>query len=162
MTKANRQELIDGSLKLGDALFRELLPAVPDELLNLDITMPQLKILVALYIKGSTRMSNLAADLQVTMATATGLVDRLVERGYLTRESLAEDRRVVLCRLSDSGQKIVSGIWESAAKRCRELLDALDTDHIQMLLEVLNTMLESAEYKSNERMIKEKIKNNIR
>jgi len=162
MTKRNRQEIIEGTLKLADELFRQLLPAVPEELLSLDITMPQLKILVVLYIKGMMRMSNLASDLQVTMATATGLIDRLVERGYVIRESMTDDRRVVLCRLSEAGQKTVSGIWESAGKRSRELLEAMDTVHLQMLLEVLETMMESAEYEITGHRIKEKIKSNIR
>jgi len=161
MAKTDRQVLMDRILKLGDNLFRQLLPAVPEELLNLDITMPQLKILVVLYIRGTMRMSNLASDLHVTMATATGLVDRLVERDYLTRESLPDDRRVVLCRLSDSGQKTVSRIWESAGKRSHELLEAMDTAHLQMLHEVLETMMETAKYESTENKIRGKAKSEV-
>jgi len=160
MVRTDRQVIVGEILKLADKLFRELLPAVPGELLELDITMPQLKILVVLYIRGTMRMSNLATDLQVTMATATGLVDRLVERGYLIRESLPEDRRVVLCRLSESGQKTVSSIWESAGKRSQELLDALSTNHLQMLQEVLIAMFESTEYESKEHKIRGKVKSN--
>jgi len=161
MSRMNRQETVAEILKIADKLFRALLPAVPEELLSLDITMPQLKIMVVLYIRGSIKMSNLAADLQITMATATGLVDRMVERGYLLRESLPEDRRVVLCRLSESGQKTVSSIWESAGKQSRNLVEALDTNHIQMLHEVLAAMLESAEYERSKNIKRENIASEV-
>jgi DNA-binding MarR family transcriptional regulator len=161
MARIIRQEYVESILRLADKLFRELLPAVPEELLVLDITMPQLKILVLLYIRGNLKMSNLASELQVTMATATGLVDRLVERGYIIRESLPEDRRVVLCRLSESGQKTVSSIWESAGKRSQELLEALDNDHLQMLCKVLNKMLETAKYEIEEKKISGKNKRTV-
>ena len=142
--QADSRERIDIILKLAEQIFRELLPTVPKELLELDITMPQLKTMLLLFLNGPTRMSDLAEDLGVTLATATGLVDRMVERGIIVRDSLPEDRRVVLCRLSDTGQKMVSRIWDSSKKRSREILEYLDTASLQMLSEALNAMLEYA------------------
>jgi len=140
----DEQERIDGILKLAEMVFRELLPTVPRELLELDITMPQLKTMLLLFLNGPTRMSDLAADLGVTLATATGVVDRMVERGLVVRDNLPEDRRVVLCRLSDTGQKMVSRIWDSSKKRSREILQYLDTAALQMLSQALSAMLEYA------------------
>ena len=145
MAKSNREEIIEGILKLADRLFRTLLPAVPRELLQIDVTMSQMKIILILYIIGPMRMSDLASDLQVTLATATGLVDRLVEKDIVLRESQADDRRVVLCHLSESGQKMVNGIWESTRKNTRVLLQNLDTDKLEMFTVVLETMLQSAD-----------------
>ena len=145
MAKVSREEIAEGILKLADRLFRVLLPTVPREILQIDVTMPQLKILFILFIDGAMRMSDLATDLQVTLATATGLVDRLVEKGMVVRESQADDRRVVLCRLSDNGQKAVSGIWESARNNMKAILLTVDTGQLEMLTEVLENMLRAAE-----------------
>src|SRR4030042_6208150 len=112
MARKPRQEQIEGLLKLAEQLFRQLLPKVPKEWLEMDVTMPQLKTIMLLFLNGSMRMSDLASDLGVTLATATGLVDRMVERGIIIRQSQPEDRRVVLCQLSDSGQMMVSRLWE--------------------------------------------------
>jgi len=95
-------------------------------------------------------MSALALDLGVTLGTTTGLVDRLVERDVVVREGQRDDRRVVLCRLSDEGQKTVSRIWESARNNSRQLLEALDTETLQTFIGVLQTMLDSAEASSRE------------
>jgi DNA-binding MarR family transcriptional regulator len=150
MDKPSRPEIVENILKLADKLFRKLLPTVPREILELDVTMPQLKIMFILFINGPMRMSDLALDLGVTLGTATGLVDRLVERDVVVREGQRDDRRVVLCRLSDEGQKTVSRIWESARNNCRELLETLDTETLQTFIGVLQTMLDSAEASSRE------------
>jgi DNA-binding MarR family transcriptional regulator len=145
MVKANRQEMIEGILKYATNIFRVLLPTVPKELLILDLTMSQLKMLFLLYMNGPIRMTDLAADLGVTLATATGLADRLVERDMVTRESQPDDRRVVLCRLSESGEKTIRSIWESSGNRMRGLLQATDTDKLQTLYEILESVFATAE-----------------
>ena len=136
--------LVDGILELADGLFRELLPTVPRDLLTLDVTMPQIKILLILYVGGSRRMSDIAADLDVSLPTATSLVDRLVEKRYVVRETDSEDRRVVLCQLSPLGQQTVNHIWRTARARCCELLRAMDISHLSMLQEALASMLDVA------------------
>ncbi|MCX7912094.1 MAG: MarR family transcriptional regulator [Dehalococcoidales bacterium] len=138
-------EVIDEILKLGDRLFRRLLPTVPREVIELDLSMTQLKIAFILFIKGPQRMSDLAGELGVTLATATGLVDRLVERGIIAREGSPDDRRVVLCRLSPEGEKTVRRIWESARENCRRLLGSLDAATLEAFASVLRTIVTTAE-----------------
>lgn len=146
MTEKRRQEKIDGLLKLAEQLFRELLPTVPKEFLEIDITMPQLKTILLLFLNGPTRMSDLASDLGVTLATATGLVDRMVERGIVVRQDDPNDRRVVLCSLSNSGHMMVSRLWESSKNRSRELLEFLDTKQLNLFEEVLEAMVKSSKH----------------
>jgi len=143
-----KERLVEGILQLADKLFRKLFPTVPDELLSMDITLPQFKIILLLFFHGSLRMSDIAAQLAVTLPTATSLVDRLVERDYVLRESRLSDRRVVLCHLSEKGRKSINRIWETASARSRELLGSLDENRLKMLGDVLETMLENADLKN--------------
>jgi DNA-binding MarR family transcriptional regulator len=145
MAKQSQQEMVEGILKFADNIFRVLLPTVPRELLVLDFTMSQLKMMFLLFFNGPMRMSDLASDLGVTLATATGLADRLVERDMVARESQPDDRRVVLCRLSGAGHKGISRIWESASGRMRGILQSMDAKKLQTLYGVLESMLASAE-----------------
>jgi DNA-binding MarR family transcriptional regulator len=144
MYKGEKQQIVEDILKLSDGLFRKLLPTVPKELLELDVTMSQMKIMLILFIKGPQRMSALAADLEITLATATGLVDRLVERDFIVRENSPDDRRVVMCRLSENGQKAVGRIWKSARNRSGQLLGAMEISKLNMFREALEAMLNSA------------------
>jgi DNA-binding MarR family transcriptional regulator len=147
MALVTKNQLVEDILALADQLFRQLLPTVPKELLTIDVTMPQLKIMLILYIHGPTRMSDIAGGLDVTFPTATILVDKLVGKDFVTRESQKNDRRVVVCRLSENGQKAVGRIWESSRLRSQELLEALDTTKLRMFVEILEDMLKSADKK---------------
>jgi DNA-binding MarR family transcriptional regulator len=142
MTSNNKEQLMDEILSLADRLFRHLFPTVPQNLLTLDVTMPQMKIMLILYFHGQARMSDIAAELEVTLPTSTSLVDRLVEKNFVVRENHADDRRVVLCRLSESGQKAIAGIWSSTRSNSLKLLAAMDTDKLHMFVEVLEAMMQ--------------------
>lgn len=141
MPKASREELVESVLKSATNIFRVMLPTVPKEVLVMDFTMPQLKAMFLLFLNGPMRMSDLAADLGVTLATSTGLIDRLVERDLVVRESDPGDRRVVLCRLSESGGKGISRIFETATDRLRGLLGQVSASNLEALSRMLKEML---------------------
>lgn len=140
----DKDQIVDNILALADRLFRQLLPTVPRDLLSLDITMPQLKILLILYVTGPRRMSDIASELDVALPTATSLVDRLVDRQFVARETDSDDRRVVLCHLANAGERAVSHIWQTARTRGRDLLQTMDVSKLQMLDEALQAMHEVA------------------
>jgi len=81
----------------------------------------------------------------VSLATATGVVDRLVERDTVMRESQPEDRRVVLCRLSEKGQKMIGGLWQLARNRTKELLEAVDSSQLALITKALEALLQAGE-----------------
>jgi DNA-binding MarR family transcriptional regulator len=145
MPEKSKDELIDNILILADNLFRQLLPTVPKELLTLDITMSQLKIILLLFVNGTLHVSAIASYLDVTLPTSTSLLDRLADKGYIIRENDPDDRRVVLCRLSEKGQKAVNQIWKSGRVRSQEILGKMDSTNLEMFVKVLKSMMKSAE-----------------
>jgi DNA-binding MarR family transcriptional regulator len=141
----SKEELIESILQLTDRTFRQLLPMVPKEWLRLDLTMPQLKVVLLLFISGPSRMSEIASALGVSLATATGVVDRLVERDILTREGDPGDRRVVLCRLSEKGEELMSGLWQLSQDRAGELMRSLASPQLLLITEALEVLLQAGE-----------------
>ena len=144
-TKENKEKLIQSTLELGDKGFRELFVFLPKEWLSLDLTAGQLRALLLLFTNGPTRMSDISSALGVGMATATGVIDRMVERGIVVRESDPNDRRIVLCRMSSEGEKLVSGLWHSWSKRGEEMLRALDRPKLLAVRAMLEALLEAGE-----------------
>lgn len=158
MNQANKVDLVESILMTSDRLFRKLLPTVPKELLTLDVTMPQLKIMLMLYIYGPMRMSAIASEMDVALPTATSFIDRLVEKNFVVRESQPNDRRVVLCRLAEAGQKTVDSIWESSRENIGSLLEEIDVNKLQMLVEVLHSMLDMANAKAEQIVVNNTVK----
>jgi DNA-binding MarR family transcriptional regulator len=90
-------------------------------------------------------MGVIASELGVSLATATGVVERLVERGLLRREGDAADRRVVLCRLSDDGERLISKLWRLSQERIGELMRVIPSSRLLMIVEMLQVLLQAGE-----------------
>jgi DNA-binding MarR family transcriptional regulator len=133
-------EVVDRILHAIAGIFREVLPLAHKELLEMDLTAPQLKVVLLLYLYSSTRMSELAGSLGVTLATATGIVDRLVERGLVVRDSLPDDRRVVMCRLTEKGMEETDRLWKTSREKARQLLSTMELSRLRMIDEALRTL----------------------
>jgi len=140
-TETEMNELLESTLRLSEQAFRELFPILPKEWLSLDLTTPQLKVVLLLYLNGSARMSIIASSLGVSLATATGVVDRLVDRGMVVRQSDPNDRRVVLCRLSGKGEKLIAGLWQKAGENALVIFKALDASKLQLVKDALEALL---------------------
>ena len=134
-----RAELIRQVLDLQGCLYRSLRPA--REWLEVDLTMPQLKVLFLLYSEGGASMGQLAGSLGVTLSTVTGIVDRLVEHGMVQREEDPEDRRLVVCRLTAQGLETAEQLHQAGGSRLTSLLDGLSLGDLRTIvagLEVLS------------------------
>ena len=81
--------------------------AMSERLLRLGVSMAQVHILYTLHRSGEMPMSRLADVLNVSLSNATGLIDRLEERGYIERTRVPEDRRVVMVHLTASGVQMI-------------------------------------------------------
>ena len=84
--------------------------ASSERLLRLGISMAQLNILYTLQRSGDMTMSRLADGLNVSDSNATGLIDRMEERGFVERTRVPEDRRIVMVRLTDAGRRLLDEV----------------------------------------------------
>ena len=75
-----------------------------------ELTMHQIRTLMMLS-QEPQRMGAIAALLSSSLSSATSMIDRLVDKGLVERVSDSEDRRVVVCRLTDSGREGVERFW---------------------------------------------------
>ncbi len=77
---------------------------------ELGLTMSQLRVLYMLQAGPGTPAGAVAAYLKVRPSTATGIVDRLVRDGLVTRERDDMDRRRVRIWLTERGMKVINEI----------------------------------------------------
>ncbi len=95
-----------------------------------DLTLAQYRVL-ALVAGGDERSSLVAERLAVARPTITAVVDGLVERGFLTREAVAGDRRSQRLVVSDAGRAALAAAEEAMAVAVADVLgDARDADAI--------------------------------
>ena len=94
------------------------------------ISMTHLHILWVLEHHGDLPMSRLADLLDVSVSNATGLIDRMEERGLVERSRVADDRRVVIVRASAQGARLRDEIEALKQDRMRSILGRLTPDQL--------------------------------
>jgi DNA-binding MarR family transcriptional regulator len=95
-----------------------------------DLTLAQYRVL-ALVAAGDERSSLVAERLAVAKPTITAVVDGLVERGCLTREAVAGDRRSLRLVVTPNGRKALVAAETSMAAAIDDVLDdARDRDAV--------------------------------
>ena len=132
----HNESLVQNILKRAEDIYNLLSPGIPTEWLSSDLTVAQLRVMLVLHAEGPTRMSVIASNLDIALSTATGIVDNLVKKGLVIREADSQDRRLVICRLSPTGQDNLGKLWTSGQFQMEKLMEGLTTDELRKSAEV--------------------------
>ena len=97
------------------------------------ISMTHLHILWVLEHHGDLPMGRLADLLDVSLSNASGLIDRMEERGLIERIRVPDDRRIVLVRASSEGARIRDEIEALKQDRMRSILARLTPTQLTRL-----------------------------
>jgi DNA-binding MarR family transcriptional regulator len=102
-----RRETVGALIEEIGRSFRELRCVGSQRLVKLGVSMTHLHILTLVKHHGAMPMSRLADLLDVSLSNATGLIDRLEDRGYVERVRVPDDRRVVLVQLTPAADRVL-------------------------------------------------------
>jgi DNA-binding MarR family transcriptional regulator len=98
------------------------------------ISLVHLDVLMVLEDAGPVSMGRLAELLDVSVASATGIVSRMEKRGLVVRRHDEDDRRVVVVERSDAAEQMFRDIDASRRDGLTRLLDALTDEELSALL----------------------------
>lgn len=121
-----------------------------------DLTMQGFRLLVLLYREGPTAMMKAAQEMRYTRQNLEGVVRRLEQRGWVSRENVRVDRaaasaqagrkaasfrgnsawRMAIIRLTPRGEKFVAQVFPRQAKVAKALMRALDGREQESLREI--------------------------
>ena len=79
-------------------------------LVRLGISMTHFHVLTLLRHHDAMPMGHLAEILDTSMSSATGIIDRMEERGLVERVRVSDDRRVVMVRPTQTGLDLVDEV----------------------------------------------------
>ena len=104
------------------------------------LSLIHLNVLAVLEADGPLPMSQLAEALDVSDASATGIVDRMERRGLVERRHATDDRRLVLVQLADAGRDVFRDLQVRRREHLASLLDELSGSELSGLLIGLRAM----------------------
>ncbi|MCK2215518.1 MarR family transcriptional regulator [Actinomadura sp. ATCC 31491] len=110
-----------------------------------NLTMRQLKVVMLLSARGSAGGQELAAGLGVGLGTVTGIVDRLVAQGLVSRHEDPHDRRVRRVELTPAGAAFLEEVNSFGSEQMRRVMEHLDTETLRALEQVTRAIVAAAE-----------------
>ncbi|WP_287154514.1 MarR family transcriptional regulator [Candidatus Solincola tengchongensis] len=110
-----------------------------------DLSLPQFMLLHHLYRHGPARSGEVARSLRVSQGVITRMVDRLVEKGLVTRSRDPEDRRVVLLSPTTRGKRLVDVMERQKLKEIKTFLRSIPPREKSDLLDLFRRIKEFLE-----------------
>jgi DNA-binding MarR family transcriptional regulator len=98
------------------------------------LSLVHLNVLSALEAEGALSMRRLAEAMDVSDASATGIVDRMEKRGLVQRRHDTDDRRVVLVYPTEAGGQVFVNIAAHRREGLARILTELTAEEIAGLL----------------------------
>lgn len=103
-------------------------------------TEGEFAILEALYHKGRLLLGEVQREVLVSSGGVTFLVDRLEERGLVTRAACETDRRARYAVLTSDGRKLMDRIFPPHAEVLRRAMSGLGAADQRKAIELLRTL----------------------
>lgn len=108
-----------------------------------DLTMRQL-LTLHLVSAHPLPVGGIATALGITISSASGLVERLVRAGLVSRMQGEADRRIVICELTDGGREALRDYLEMGRLRLERVLTELSRDELVKVEEALDALIGAA------------------
>ncbi|MFD0820942.1 MarR family winged helix-turn-helix transcriptional regulator [Micromonospora zhanjiangensis] len=142
MAAAGLAEVVDALAALSRILVG--ITARSLNMLDIDLTLSQYRIVVLLAARGPQRTVDLARELALHPSTVTRTCDRLIRRGLLTRQHRQPDRRVAWLALSESGKDLIGEVMRRRHAEIRRLVDAVPIEDPTEVTGVLDAVVTAA------------------
>jgi DNA-binding MarR family transcriptional regulator len=139
------REAIAAVLAAQRSVARRMFQTSIPEWTQLDLTMGQLRTLMALAADGPMTVSAMAERLGIAKPTASILIDRLVQVGDADRTEDPEDRRRTLVALTPDGVALVARLRNGQSERFERWLAAMRPDDLAALTQGMQALAAIAE-----------------
>ncbi len=105
---------------------------------SFDVTLPRFDLMAQLYrAPKAMTLGELSQRMMVSNGNVTGLVDRLLEQGLVSRRPSPKDRRAQLVSLTVEGRRFFRAMARANGDWIAEMLADLSADDIETLMRLL-------------------------
>nr|WP_242586569.1 MarR family transcriptional regulator [Enterococcus sp. DIV0869a] len=102
------------------------------------LTYPQYLVLLVLWEYSDQRISDIGEKLALDTGTLTPMLKRMEKNGYVNRDRLPEDERIVIISLSEKAIQLETEIYDQV-EACLTQLEFNETDYFS-LIEQINSL----------------------
>jgi len=108
-----------------------------------NLTIAEANAIYAIGPDGPKTMKQIAETLGVAVSTPTRTIDRLLEKGFVSRAVGEKDRRQLLIELTPKGKKLLKDIDKENLEITRKMLKGLSNEEIDTFKKILSKISEN-------------------
>jgi MarR family transcriptional regulator, organic hydroperoxide resistance regulator len=137
----NREDLIQD---ITETLARCQRPANFAAWQQVGLSRAQIGLLFMLSYHGRLQAKQVAEYLGVSKSAVSQLIDPLVEKGLITRQTEVRDRRIVSLKLSNKGAQALKKISRHKYAGFRSRLETLTNNELEQLAKLVRKICQSS------------------
>lgn len=112
--------------------IRELLSSDIWNNILLNCSKNEVFVFWLLYRKENVNMTEIAEYIHVPLNTATGIIAKMEKKGYIIRDRLKEDKRVVVVRLTEQGIAQVKALVDEITYYAVQTITEFSQEEMQL------------------------------
>ena len=128
---ATQNELIERALAQVETLLSYRRRAFCAQPMTREVSLPQVHVLMRLQEGGPTMVSELAHALDISIPSASSIVDRMEEHGLVDRVRNEIDRRVVHVAISERGRAVAEEFGGPKRIQMQRLLGTMTPEDLR-------------------------------
>ncbi|MFZ4866041.1 MarR family winged helix-turn-helix transcriptional regulator [Enterococcus casseliflavus] len=101
------------------------------------LNITEFSVLELLYHKGTHTTQAIKEKILIASSSTTYVVDQLVKKGCVRRESSQEDQRVTYVRITEAGRALMEKNFPSHAQKIAASFSELSSEELQQLKTIL-------------------------
>ena len=140
----DRERVIGRILETQRQIRRRVTEGSAHPLLDIQLTMSQLKVMIVLGRLGATSGQDLARRTGFSLATLTGVIDRLAAQDLVSRREDPSDRRVRRLELTPAGAQLIDRLIAAGEEQQHRMLEHLDDAALELVSRAFELLLEAA------------------
>jgi DNA-binding MarR family transcriptional regulator len=139
----DRNQAVDPPSRKADQAAAELMEAMPAIMQFMrtemrsqrepSLSVPQFRVLAFLSRHPNASLSEVADHIGITRASASAMVDRLVQRGLVDRQEDPSERRHIMLKLTLTGSDLLESMRNSTRQTIAGLLNKLTPEELNYI-----------------------------
>ncbi len=105
-----------------------------------DLTPAQFDVISTLGNMNGMSMGEIGEKTLITKGTLTGVIDRLIQKQLVVRETPSNNRRTVIVQLTPSGQQVFEQVFPAHISHLKGQFEKLDPSELELLKVLLGRL----------------------
>ncbi|MDR7002995.1 MarR family transcriptional regulator [Neobacillus niacini] len=113
---------------------------IKEEMAKNNLGITEFSVLEVLYQKGKQTIQQIGNCILISSGSMTYVIDKLEQKGLLSRNACPDDRRVIHVILTDDGNQLMNEIMPKYHEFINHMFDSLDSNEAETLVQLLKKL----------------------